>query len=300
MGEPCKDMDKPRAVCSIRRMLESMHHTISGKVAEIFDLYTELHDIRISIFSPDGRLIYPDAVNRPNCRHCRLLREDLGLDAKCRALDQQMMSVSLERRDMITYTCHAGMREVTAPIIVNDEPAGYVMLGQFRSETAPRRSPYEAAWQAAAGSTALQEAYEQTPVFPEAKIETLLSMFRHLLEFIVGSRMIRHRDYDLIEPVVEAIQQHPERELPLAAAAALVGRSPSTVSRIFKKITGLSFKQYQVNYRLEQAAAQLRARPNAPVADIAQRAGYEDALYFSRVFHRKYGRSPSDYRTASG
>ncbi|WP_372794531.1 PocR ligand-binding domain-containing protein [Pontiella sp.] len=281
-------------------MLESMHYTISQKVSEIFDLYTELHDIRVSLFSPDGRLIYPDEVNRPNCDHCRLLREDLGFDSKCRALDHKMMTVAFERKDMITYTCHAGMREVTAPIMVEDELAGYVMLGQFRSETAPVQSPYSEDWKTARGDDALQQAYEETAVFPEAKIETLLSMFRHLLEFMVGDQMIRHKDYDLIAPVIERIRDHPDRELQLEEASRLVGRSPSTVTRIFKKVTGRSFKQYLVHHRLELAAAQLRARPNAPVAEIALAVGYDDALYFSRVFRKQFGCAPSEYRVRAG
>lgn len=289
-------MDKSGDIRFICQMLESMHHTISQKVSEIFDLYTELHDIRVTIFSPDGSLIYPDAVNRPNCDHCRLLREDLGFDAKCRELDHKMMKVSLENRDMTTYTCHAGMREVTAPIMVNDELAGYVMLGQFRSESAPAISPYSSDWKKEKGSDALQQAYEQTAIFPEAKIETLLSMFRHLLEFIIGSQMIQHKDYDLIAPIIEMIQQHPEEELQLEEASKKIGRSPSTVSRVFKKVTGRSFKQYQVNHRLERAAGLLKSRPNSPVTEIAATVGYPDALYFSRVFRKQFGCSPSEYR----
>jgi AraC-like DNA-binding protein len=281
-------------------MLESMHHTISQKVAEIFDLYTELHHIRISLFKPDGSLIYPDAVNRPNCEHCSLLRDTLGMDSKCRELDHKMMQVALKRKDLITYTCHAGMREVTAPIFVNDTLAGYVMLGQFRSETAPLESPYSRDWKKAQGSDALQQAYEQTAIFPEAKIETLLSMFRHLMEFIVGGQMIQHKDYDLIQPVIERIQENPELEIQLEEASRLVGRSSSTVSRVFKKVTGRSFKQYQVNYRLELAAAQLKARPNCPVSKIALAVGYDDALYFSRVFRKQFHCSPSEYRLQEG
>lgn len=277
-------------------MLESLHYTISQKVAEIFDLYTELHHIRISLFSPDGNLIYPDAVNRPNCEHCRLLRDTLGMDSKCRQLDREMMQVSFERKDLITYTCHAGMREVTAPILVNEELAGYVMLGQFRSETAPLNSPYSNDWKAMQGSDELQQAYEQTAIFPEAKIETMLSMFRHLLEFIVGGQLIHHKDYDLIEPVIDQIQMHPEQELQLEEASKLVGRSASTVSRVFKKVTGRSFKQYQVNHRLSLAADQLKAKPNSPVAEIAMAVGYDDALYFSRVFRKEFNCSPSEYR----
>lgn len=277
-------------------MLESLHHTISQRVSEIFDLYTDLHDIRISLFSPDGRLLYPDAVGRPNCRHCSMLRETLGMDGRCRKLDRKMMEVAFEREEMITYTCHAGMREATSPLIVDGELVGYVMLGQFRSEAAPDTSPYAEKWRAEQGNDDLQMEFIQTPIFPEEKIETLLSMFRHLLELIIGGQLIRHKDYDLIAPVIEHIRAHPEVSLGLEAAALMAGRSPSTVSRIFKKITGRSFKQYQVWFRLEQACSLLVSMPNRPITEIAESVGFEDSLYFSRLFNKHLGLSPSDYR----
>ncbi len=276
-----------------------MHHTISQKVSEIFDLYTELHDIRISLFSPDGRLIYPDVVGRPNCDHCRMLRETLGLDSECRDLDRKMMQTAWERKGMISYTCHAGMREAAVPIIIEGELAGYVMLGQFRSEAAPATSPYAGRWEKELGNNALQKAYDATTVFPERKIETLLSMFRHLLEFIIGDQLIHHKDYDLVLPVIERIRQMPEKEMTIESAAKLIGRSPSTVTRLFKKVTGKGFKQYQVNYRLEKAASRLRSMPNHPVAEIALSVGYDDPLYFSRVFKKRFGCSPSEYRAVN-
>lgn len=290
-------MDKSSGLCFFIHMLESMHHTISQKVSEIFDLYTELHDIRISLFSPDGKLIYPDAVGRPNCRHCTMLRDTLGLDSKCRDLDHEMMGAALERREMVTYTCHAGMMEAVAPLFVENELVGFVMPGQFRSKAAPVTSPYANQWETEQGNHALQLEYENTPVFPEEKIDTLLSMFRLLMEFIISNQLIHHKDYDLIQPVIECMQESPEKELSLATAARMAGRSPSSVSRLFKKVTGHSFKQYQVNHRLELAADQLQAMPNRPVADIALAVGYDDALYFSRVFRKKFNCSPSEYRT---
>ncbi len=276
-----------------------MHYTFSSKVAEIFDLYTELHDIRITLFSPDGKLVYPDQVGRPNCAHCRMLREDLSMDSQCRKLDRKMMMTSLQRGTMVTYTCHAGMREATAPVFVEDGLVGYVMLGQFRSETSPEESPYARHWEQEMGNKALQGAYRQTAVFPEQKIETLLSMFQHLLEFIIESQLIRHRDYDLVGPAIEHIHRQPDVPFSLEAASSMVGRSPSTVTRLFRKVTGMSFKQYQTAHRLEQAATMLRSMPNRPVAEIAQGMGYEDPLYFSRVFHRHFKCSPSAYRRKS-
>ncbi|WP_168433649.1 PocR ligand-binding domain-containing protein [Pontiella sulfatireligans] len=273
-----------------------MHHTISQKVSEIFDLYTELHGIRISLFSPDGKLIYPDAVGRPNCPHCIMLRETLGMDSKCRDLDRKMMDKALERQEMVTYTCHAGMMEAVAPLYVGGELVGFVMPGQFRSGAAPDISPYSSDWKASQGTDALQEEYKRTPVFPEEKIETLLSMFRLLMEFIISKQLIHHKDYDLLQPVIQRIHDHPELELPLEEASRMVGRSPSTVTRLFKKVTGRSFKQYLVGHRMEQAVAQLKARPNSPVAEIALAVGYDDPLYFSRIFRKFHGISPSECR----
>ena len=277
-------------------MLESLHHRISQKVAEIFDLYTDLHDIRISLFSPEGRLLYPDTVGRPNCTHCSMLREKLGMDRLCRKLDRKMMKVAFDREEMITYTCHAGMREATSPLIVESELVGYVMLGQFRSEAAPDISPYAEKWRAEQGNDDLQMEFIHTPIFPEEKIETLLSMFRHLLELIIGGQLIRHKDYDLIAPVIEHIRAHPDVSLSLEAAALMASRSPSSVSRIFKKITGRSFKQYQVWFRLEQACGLLVSMPNRPITEIAESVGFEDSLYFSRLFNKHLGLSPSAYR----
>ncbi|WP_168442048.1 helix-turn-helix transcriptional regulator [Pontiella desulfatans] len=274
-----------------------MHHTISQKVSEIFDLYTELHDIRISLFGPDGKLIYPDSVGRPNCPHCIMLRETLGLDSKCRDLDHEMMQAALGKGEMVTYTCHAGMTEAVVPLFVDEELVGFVMPGQFRSQAkAPPISPYASKWRDEHGDDALQAEYEKTPVYREEKIETLLSMFQLLMEFIISNQLIHHKDYDLIQPVIEHIQDAPNQELTLELASKMVGRSPSTVSRLFKKVTGRSFKQYQVTYRLDLAAARLKAKPNHPVAEIALAVGYDDPLYFSRVFRKQFNCSPSEYR----
>ncbi|MEN7972483.1 MAG: PocR ligand-binding domain-containing protein [Verrucomicrobiota bacterium] len=280
-------------------MLESMHHTIHQKVSEIFDLYTELHDIRISLFTPDGRIIYPDAVGRPNCRYCSMLRETLGMDSKCRALDREMMQSALEQGRMVTYTCHAGMMEAVAPLRVDGQLVGFVMPGQFRSETAPAISPYAGRWEAGQGDAGLQAEYEQTPVYSAGKIETLLSMLQLLMEFIISNHLIHHKDYDLVAPIINRMQEHPEQELTLEHAAQVVGRSPSTVSRLFRKVTGRSFKQYQVCHRLELATRLLQSKPNWPIAEIARTVGYDDPLYFSRAFHRKFNCSPSEYRTRS-
>jgi two-component system response regulator YesN len=73
-------------------------------------------------------------------------------------------------------------------------------------------------------------------------------------------------------------------------------RSPSTVTRLFKKLTGQSFKQYQLSFRLRRAATLMAESPDCPIAEIAPAVGFDDPLYFSRLFRKYTGQSPTAYR----
>ena len=63
-----------------------------------------------------------------------------------------------------------------------------------------------------------------------------------------------------------------------------------------KKETGKSFVGYLTGYRMEKAARML-VETNEKSYMIAKSVGYTDPNYFSYVFKRQYGVSPSKYRT---
>jgi len=65
----------------------------------------------------------------------------------------------------------------------------------------------------------------------------------------------------------------------------------SSLSHLFKKVLGKSFKQFQIEIKLERAEEYLRTIPGISVGEAANRVGYQDPLYFSRIF-RKYKKVP--------
>ena len=67
--------------------------------------------------------------------------------------------------------------------------------------------------------------------------------------------------------------------------------------KLFKKEMGLSPLEYMTDLRMKTAEKLLTAMwtNEYTVSEIAQMCGYEDALYFSRVFKKYYGCSPSNY-----
>ena len=68
------------------------------------------------------------------------------------------------------------------------------------------------------------------------------------------------------------------------------------LQKLFKQVYGVPVYHYIKEYRLEQAAVEL-VRGTKPVTQIAQNAGYDNASKFSECFKKRYGVTPSQYRT---
>ena len=86
-----------------------------------------------------------------------------------------------------------------------------------------------------------------------------------------------------------------EPDLSLDKVCSIMGVSNSYFSSVFKKEVGKSFVTYLTDYRMDIAAG-LILDTNEKSYKIAEQVGYLDANYFSYVFKKKFGVSPSKYR----
>jgi len=71
--------------------------------------------------------------------------------------------------------------------------------------------------------------------------------------------------------------------------------SPSHFIRSFKAAYGVTPNEYRQNYRVSKAMNLLKMT-NLSVQDVAYQCGFEDPLYFSRIFRKRAGVSPTKYR----
>lgn len=88
------------------------------------------------------------------------------------------------------------------------------------------------------------------------------------------------------------------RPIPESEVATLCNMSPSRFCREFRAAFNSTFVEYLANYRMRQAK-RLLANPTMAVADVAGAVGFSDPSYFTRVFRKQEGVSPSEYRAAT-
>lgn len=125
-------------------------------------------------------------------------------------------------------------------------------------------------------------------------------LFRLLHDDMCGEidRLRNERMLREARPITDAkrfIQQHYQEALRLEDVSNAVGFNATYFSAMFKKETGQNFMDYLTELRMNKAKELLCNDENS-VQDVADQIGYRDLKYFSRLFKKTTGLSPSEYK----
>ena len=96
--------------------------------------------------------------------------------------------------------------------------------------------------------------------------------------------------------IIHSIQSNPEEALSVGEYALQCGISDFHFTRLFRKLTGTTPLQFK-NQALMEKARQLLLDTDMNIGEVAQTIRIEDSLYFSRLFKKHFGISPTVYRS---
>lgn len=99
-----------------------------------------------------------------------------------------------------------------------------------------------------------------------------------------------------IQPAVEYLRTHLfDKELSVGALLARCNVSDTYFRRIFVSVFGTAPNRYIQQQRMLRAKSMFDSGDALSVGAVAESVGYDDALYFSKLFKKQYGVSPRDY-----
>ncbi|XID92985.1 helix-turn-helix domain-containing protein [Paenibacillaceae bacterium WGS1546] len=84
-------------------------------------------------------------------------------------------------------------------------------------------------------------------------------------------------------------------DISLEEIAKRSGYTPSYIIRLFKEMTNLTPLQYLYELRMDAATSYLQSTPMS-VQKIAETVGFPNIHYFSRMFKKKFGESPTEWK----
>ena len=223
----------------------------------------------------------------------------------CRQKLLQAEKRAVLRLEPIQYCCPSGLVKILVPVFINGRHAGTLLAGPLALHVLDERRLERLTGQlekrGLGGRTEeLQTTWQFTPQLSSAKCRaagTLLRMFGRYLEE-AGRQYLRPapaKPSPLLQRIEEFLAGCRNGQVSLKEVAARVNLSPCYFCAVFKKQTGLSFRQYQTRQRLEKAR-QLLADGDRRVSDVAFDSGFESIPYFNRAFRRQFGCSPTQYR----
>ena len=219
------------------------------------------------------------------------------------------------------------------PFSAGPDSAVLMDLARPHSYWADPRDPWEMYWVRfdGPGVAALFEALLRahgSPVFPvvsaqrmSAEFEALFGLLREqpqgyeawiwhrltgLMALVVealrgeGAQAGAHLEHapSSIAPALKLLRDRHRETIALEELARAAHLSMFHFLRRFKHATGFTPMEYLEKFRVSRAQELMLSQPELRLKDVAQLVGYPDPAYFSRVFRKRTGQSPRQFRSS--
>ncbi|HKL98965.1 MAG TPA: AraC family transcriptional regulator [Mobilitalea sp.] len=117
--------------------------------------------------------------------------------------------------------------------------------------------------------------------------------FMHITGFVKPQNSFDYSN-KIVLSTKEYLEAHYAEEISLEDVAEQVNISPQYFSKLIKKNTGFNFIDWLSMLRVKKAK-ELLSNSNYTVKEVCFMVGYKDPNYFSRIFKKKIGITPSDF-----
>lgn len=141
------------------------------------------------------------------------------------------------------------------------------------------------------------------PLYCTYDFETWQVAFAYLNEltkiiFALSQDSLPDSAQKLVSSIKDYVHSHLSSNLTLAALSDVVNYNSAYVSRVFKQTSGINLSSYITTCRVN-AAKELLQTTQDSISSIAEKVGFDTSQYFSMVFQKQVGLSPSKFREVS-
>jgi AraC-like DNA-binding protein len=267
-----------------------------NEMVKRLNMLSILAGIRINFYSENTGWIRTTSVEKS--KFCSIIKScGFGLEA-CLDSNEENFQVVKKNGKPIICKCHLGLSEGIIPAYYNDTFVGCFMFGQILSEL-----PSKEDWQQVNSKVKywdisideLHEAYFNLQRIEIEKFQALGDLLSMIAKNSYDMEVLNITQQSLVKTCEMYIADNHKSNISLKNVAEYVHLNASYLSMLFKKLKGITISDYIVNIRMEKAK-QLLTSTNISISEVGKRVGYNDQFYFTKVFKKFVGETPTRYR----
>ncbi len=263
---------------------------------EIVTVLEELNKIsgfRISLHDKDFCEIaaYPERMNA----FCARVGLNEAEHKMCLECDRAACLNAEKKRETYIYKCRHGLCEAVSPLYNFGTLTGYLMMGQVAVKEIDEGLAAEALRSLGATESEIAECVGAIPTVDEQMLSSYVKIMTICAEYLTLSNAISSQKSGIAERAKKYINENIDKKFGIADICRDLDCSKSTLLTSFKRAFGITINAYTTDRRLERAQA-LLSDGEKSISDVAYECGFSDQSYFSKVFSKKLGITPSEQK----
>jgi len=272
----------------------------SSRLSELLNNLKLLTGIWVNIFDANGRDI---KLSGNSTDFCQRINAEAEGHRRCEACDAKAVERCAAMGRPYQYRCHAGLKEIVVPIYDQGMPVAYMVFGQLLDD-----SPVKQQWDESVKTLhwyegdllELKDAFYALKQYSERELRAFTEILEALTHYVLLEGMIHSAQYTDQQKLEMYIDQHYMEKLSLKQISRELNMGTTKLCAVAKKLSGDGSITRLISQRRVQAAKQLLLREDISISSVAEKVGFSDYNYFTKIFKSIEGITPSAYRKQKG
>lgn len=197
------------------------------------------------------------------------------------------------------YTCHAGLKEIIAPLRVNQKIIGYLFFSHILNFSS-KEEAFEAIKERAGKYTnfdekKVKEYIDSMPLFSDEYLKAASRLLMETASYLIENRVVYFKSEDLSFKIDDYITTHLEEDLSSKRLCSLFGIGKTYLYQLTDKLYDEPLASHIRKLRIKRATELMEEDSNMKISAIAQKVGFNDYYSFLSSFRSITGKNPKEY-----
>jgi YesN/AraC family two-component response regulator len=268
----------------------------TNKLSKLVESFYTLTKIRIVVYDNKFNEIF--SFPEKHTAFCDMMNSIPEIHKKCNMSAKQLCELCRDKGEMVTFTCHAGLTEVAAPLCEDNLEIGYIMFGQItniKDKSVFLQTVKEKCKNYNLNSEEFNQKAATIKHKTDEQMEAVSEIMNVFTSYIRLKKIVFAKKDEPLASIVEYINLNLSEDLSVPLLCKKFSISKTVLYNITKPIMPCGIGNYIKNKRIEKAKELLTATDKS-VEEIADLVGFIDCDYFRRVFKQNAGISAKNYR----